>query len=1507
MTITGHNHSALFDQEEHSVSGFDTAYSTELYSGADFTFTPAASLLMIDGKVAAKRTMVGTTYMGLADTMFKNTNTDFANVTFDVIDGYQKIEPRNVVVTITGHNDTVGYNGAEQRATGYDVSFSNEFYTEADFEFQGNPSDSIASGTYVGTYAMNLQTSQFVNVSVDNFDTVTFVVINGSLTIEQVPATVTITGNQSTVNYDGDAHTVTGYTAVAEPSFYDVIGNVVFNGSVADSTATRTNVVEGADNSGKTYMNLASGMFANTNANFSTVNFVIAENGYQAIAPINATVNIVGENNTADYDGAAHTVTGYVATASTPLYDVANSFVFNGNVADSTATRTNVVEGADNSGKTFMGMTDAMFVNTNTNFDTVTFNVTDGYQVINPINAEVAIVGNHVATPYDGEAHTISGYVATASTPIYDVAGNIVFNGTVADSTATRTNVVEGADNSGKTAMGLTNAMFENTSTNFATVTFNVTDGYQEITPREVTVTVKGHVDTFFFDNTPKQVSGFDVTIGDPMYAATNYSYDGTQADSMVAESTVGTFYMNLQGKFSNHNDNFDVTFDVTNGHLAILSNDVVVTIRGNHESLTYNGQAQTVTGYEVVSIDHPTYTADDFKFTGTQADSTASRTYIGTDSMGLTADMFENVNDHYSNVTFVIEQDGFVTVTPGQVVVMVTGNNDTADYNGAPHTVTGFELSTVSTLYDLTSCVFQGTTSDSTATRTDAGTTYMGLNASQFVNTDTNAHVILIVADGYQYVKKDTVWVTVTGAHNQAPIAYDAEEHTVTGYTMISSNTDYNPYAYVMFTGTATASRTDAGTTHMGLNENMFSNTNVNYHVIFNVTDGWQEIDPLPVTVYIEGVTSAMVSCGDNCQSGISSTYTKTASSSLFDVDCIQRVGNYSAFVSGTGPGLYMQGLAADQFVNNCDNGNFVVTIQVTDGWLRVLNSTNEAVVKIKGNRDTVYYNGSTQNVNGYSAEIYPQSSTYSTSDFTFNGTATASRQYIGVDSMHLTASQFENTNTSFSTVYFNVNDGFIIVKPIDTMVVTVKGAVDTVEYDGTEHTVTDYTATANCSLFDASKVVFNGTSAASRTLAGTTGMGLVASQFSYNDTNFTNVIFNVTDGHQTVTKKDLAVTAPEGVEFRKDYDGTPLTVSYDQLHYEGLVGNDALTQGVITTESAAVGTYVCGAGQMWSYAENETGVAVPSGFGEPSVTQNYKVHFNVTLRIDPVTELNCPEQLNIVLLEGTADTSLTDAQLGTIDNELVTAGVATVKSNIETINPLSVGTHIVTWTIYDVAGTAMTTCDQIVVVEYAPCQAVSYNGYTYPAKRIGAQCWMTENLRTQSDAEGNNIADYHPYKDNVAEFQKFGYLYTWYSAVGVAENNNMAVPATQTGANGQPYVQGICPEGWAVPSVADYQALYDTVVDVLLLKDAGDEYWYPGMGGVLPNSGFNSRAGGFYNSQTGRYEDLLTGDHYWKSDSVPGSTNAESGNVNYFCDSSTNNQAPKTDRRSVRCIKKM
>ena len=526
-------------------------------------------------------------------------------------------------------------------------------------------------------------------------------------------------------------------------------------------------------------------------------------------------------------------------------------------------------------------------------------------------------------------------------------------------------------------------------------------------------------------------MTGYDVTIDDPMYAATNYSFNGTQADSTAAETTVGTFYMNIQGKFSNHNDNFDVTFDVTNGHLTILSNDVVVTIRGNHDSLTYNGQAQTVTGYEVVNIDHLTYTAADFKFIGSQADSTATRTYIGTDSMGLTPTMFTNINDHYSNVTFVIEQDGYVTITPASVVVLAEGHNDTVNYDGASHTITGFELSTVSTLYDLAKCEFHGLESDSTATRTDAGTTYMGLAASQFVNTDTNFHVILMVIDGYQYVKKDTVYVTVTGAQTQPQIPYDAEEHTVTGYTMTSSNTNYNPYAYVTFTGTATASRTDFGTTYMGLNENMFSNTNVNYHVIFNVIDGYVQIMPILVPVEIRGNVEYVTNDG---AAHTVHGYTMSTYSDFFDLNCVEFHGQQSdTTVTRDQEGVFeylnnIQEYFASQNPNamfrvrqDCQSNNYEVKFTVVPGKLVIL-PADSVMVTITGHRDTVMYDGLSHTVSGY--DWVASTPNYTVNDFTFNGVSTITKTDAGTHYTSYTGSNFHPAaNSTYQHVGFQVH----------------------------------------------------------------------------------------------------------------------------------------------------------------------------------------------------------------------------------------------------------------------------------------------------------------------------------------------------------------------------------------------------------------------------------------------------------------------------------------------------
>jgi len=188
----------------------------------------------------------------------------------------------------------------------------------------------------------------------------------------------------------------------------------------------------------------------------------------------------------------------------------------------------------------------------------------------------------------------------------------------------------------------------------------------------------------------------------------------------------------------------------------------------------------------------------------------------------------------------------------------------------------------------------------------------------------------------------------------------------------------------------------------------------------------------------------------------------------------------------------------------------------------------------------------------------------------------------------------------------------------------------------------------------------------------------------------------------------------------------------------------------------------------------------------------------------------------------------------------------------------------------------------------------------------RIGYQRGLTENLRNTVDADGHPIADYHAYKENPDNMEKFGYLYTWYSAVGVPEGDDSAAPTTKVGADGQPYVQGICPEGWGVASSADISILNYTAGDAAYLKDTDPQYWSAGTPGQEPNTGFKDRANGRYNSTLGRYEGIYSNSYFWASDATPNSSVAVGAEINYYCSSILTQGYPKTDRQGVRCVKK-
>ena len=144
---------------------------------------------------------------------------------------WQKLVEGEVVVTITGKNNTVKYDGTEKSVSGYDVTITQNdgdtAYTKEDFTFSGTAE---VKGTDVkdGGYSMGLKATDFENTN-SQFTRVTFVVVDGKLTIK--PRTVVMTSGSATKPRDdtpltNDTVTVTGDGFVeGEGATYDVTGS----------------------------------------------------------------------------------------------------------------------------------------------------------------------------------------------------------------------------------------------------------------------------------------------------------------------------------------------------------------------------------------------------------------------------------------------------------------------------------------------------------------------------------------------------------------------------------------------------------------------------------------------------------------------------------------------------------------------------------------------------------------------------------------------------------------------------------------------------------------------------------------------------------------------------------------------------------------------------------------------------------------------------------------------------------------------------------------------------------------------------------------------------------------------------------------------------------------------------------------------------------------------------------------------------------------------------------
>ena len=161
------------------------------------------------------------------------------------------------------------------------------------------------------------------------------------------------------------------------------------------------------------------------------------------------------------------------------------------------------------------------------------------------------------------------------------------------------------------------------------------------------------------------------------------------------------------------------------------------------------------------------------------------------------------------------------------------------------------------------------------------------------------------------------------------------------------------------------------------------------------------------------------------------------------------------------------------------------------------------------------------------------------------------------------------------------------------DKITVEITGNSDSVVYDGTEHSVKDYTVKISDSRYTEKDFTFNGKALASGVNAGTHEMGLKADQFKNTNARFKNVEFIIkADGVLTITQRPLTITAgsAEGIA----------PVNCDKYTVEGLATGDKVDSVKITGIQSEPGE-----------SPNVASDAVIKNAKGEDVTANYKITY--------------------------------------------------------------------------------------------------------------------------------------------------------------------------------------------------------------------------------------------------------------------------------------------------------
>ena len=654
VTITGVNETAVYDGTQHEANGYNYSFTGK---PGQITISLKPNVLAI-----ARRTDVGTTYMGLTKDSFTVTSANYDVTIKAVIDGYVTITPvtDKVTVTVTENGDIVTYDGNEHSVKGYkSMTADNALYDVTKSVKATETAAWTAKGTNAGEYPVGIAAGDFENTN-KNFTNVAFKIVDGVLKINPITEnTITITANSASKTYDGTPLTDNGFTFT--------------QGVLADGDEL-TAVVEGsATNVGDEGRNVVKSYVVKRGETDVTKNYTFGNSIDGKLTINKRSVTLTSETASKEYDGTPLTKPDVTVTG--------DGFVA-GEVTDvkATGSATFVDDGE---------VTNAITFTTGEKFNEKNYTITKDEGKLSITKRTDIIV---ITTPTRSRAYNGRKLLDYSCT----------YTGTIADGDELIMTFPEddGLINAGSKPNQYERYRVERKSDG-RDVTNNYTFGESIIgtlTVTPVAIELTAASASKAYDGTPLTNSDYTITNGKFV------DEEGLATVTIVGSQTlVGASANTITGHTLKDNtlaQNYTITYQP--GELKVTQNEKTITITANSHTWEYDGQPHSDGGYTVNydGVDYPV-AAGEFatlptgdKVTATVEGSVTNVADSADDNNVVTNVTITNeagtvVNDQYKTITRV---NGGLKITrrgdseDEDKKVRIIAEPNTVEYDGKAH-----------------------------------------------------------------------------------------------------------------------------------------------------------------------------------------------------------------------------------------------------------------------------------------------------------------------------------------------------------------------------------------------------------------------------------------------------------------------------------------------------------------------------------------------------------------------------------------------------------------------------------------------------------------------------------------------------------------------------------------------------------------------------------------------------------------------------------------------------